>query len=60
MLPLRNPSLYSHTTPEGIVSDLIEAGFKEVQRYKAKEIFSANNIKVPPYYVPSQFLVARK
>jgi len=56
----KNAGRKQHTTPEGIVSDLIEAGFKEVQRYKAKEIFSANNIKVPPYYVPSQFLVARK
>ncbi|MCL5970464.1 MAG: class I SAM-dependent methyltransferase [Patescibacteria group bacterium] len=56
----KNAGRKQHITPEGIANDLIETGFKEVEGHRAKEIFSANNIKVPPYYVPSEFLVARK
>lgn len=51
-----------HTTAEGIAEDLGKAGFDTVTgyMYRGKDVLRKNDLHVPFYYVPSQFLVAQK
>lgn len=56
----KNAGIRQHTTPLGIANDMLEVGFRKVEGHKPREFFARHNINIPAYYMPSDFLVARK
>lgn len=57
---LKNAGIKQSVTSAGITSDIYKAGFGSVEQYKGSDVFDTLGISLPPFFVPSTFLVARQ